>query len=265
MVTLFLSRKGKRVKGKTRPPKMTLHELQTLCGFLNFIGKGIVPGRAFTRRMYAFGKGLTKKYHHLTITRELRLDLATWQVFLNDKQNIFARPFFHYDTNLSSTELDWFTDAAGGIELGMGGVCGIEYFIQQWDETFIKECKPSINYLELLALTVGILSWAKNYKNKSITLFCDNMSVVHMVNNSSSKYQNCMILIRLIVLECLNHNVHINVRHVSGKLNIFPDLLSRMKYSEFKRIAKKEGKTFKFGKPTPIPSVIWPVQKIWLK
>ena len=35
-------------KGKK---KVTIHELQRLCGFLNFLGRAIIPGRAFTRRM----------------------------------------------------------------------------------------------------------------------------------------------------------------------------------------------------------------------
>ena len=33
--------------------KATVKELQCLCGYLNFIGKAVFPGRTFTRRMYA--------------------------------------------------------------------------------------------------------------------------------------------------------------------------------------------------------------------
>ena len=39
-------------KGKSKPVKITFHELQKLTGFLNFLSKAIVPGRAFTRRLY---------------------------------------------------------------------------------------------------------------------------------------------------------------------------------------------------------------------
>ena len=37
--------------------KIQLHELQKLCGFLNFLCRAIVPGRAFTRRHYAKASG----------------------------------------------------------------------------------------------------------------------------------------------------------------------------------------------------------------
>ena len=30
-----------------------VHDLQKLCGFLNFLSKAVFPGRTFTRHMYA--------------------------------------------------------------------------------------------------------------------------------------------------------------------------------------------------------------------
>ena len=33
--------------------KTTVRKMQQICGFLNFLGRGIVPGRAFTRRLYS--------------------------------------------------------------------------------------------------------------------------------------------------------------------------------------------------------------------
>ena len=55
--------------------KSTLHEIQQLAGYLNFLCKAIIPGRAFTRRLYAQTQGILKPYHHLPIKQEIRLDL----------------------------------------------------------------------------------------------------------------------------------------------------------------------------------------------
>ena len=44
MLALANKPKGKR--------KVTLLQIQQLCGFLNFLCRAIVPGRAFTRRLY---------------------------------------------------------------------------------------------------------------------------------------------------------------------------------------------------------------------
>ena len=66
---------GKNSKNKN----IQLKQLQQLTGFLNFLGKAVVPGRAFTRRLYAIeeqakDKNL-KKYHHIKIRAEMRMDL----------------------------------------------------------------------------------------------------------------------------------------------------------------------------------------------
>ena len=37
--------------------KATVKQIQQLCGYLNFLCKNILPGRAFTRRLYAITGG----------------------------------------------------------------------------------------------------------------------------------------------------------------------------------------------------------------
>ena len=56
--------------------KVTVHKLQSLCRFLNFLDRCVVPGRAFTRRLYApLTNPKLKPHHHLRITTEMRLDI----------------------------------------------------------------------------------------------------------------------------------------------------------------------------------------------
>ena len=200
--------------------KIKLHQLQQITGFLNFLGKAVVPGRAFTRRLYNVEeKALQKdmnKHHHIPVTAEMRMDLEIWLTFLQHP-SIYARKFMDLDPKAISTEVDFYTDASANENLGCGGICDSEWFIQQWDEKFIKIAKPSINYLELYAMTVAIINWIHKFKNQRVYIFCDNMSVVQMVNKTSSKCKNCMVLIRIIVLQALKHNVKINVKHVPGK------------------------------------------------
>ena len=188
------------------------------------------------------------------------MDLQAWKSFLSDPVR-YSRPFFQFDLTFASVELDWYTDAS--TSLGMGGVCGTDWFIGEWDLDFIQAQRVSINYLELFAVTVGVLSWLHQFSNQSIVLFCDNMSVVHMINNTSSKCRNCMVLIRLIVLQGMLHNVQIKAKHVPGVLNQFSDRLSRLKYREFWALSRKQGRIFN-KRSTPIPDEIWPMNKIWL-
>ena len=201
-----------------RNRKITLKQLQRLCGFLNFLCKAVVPGRAFTRRLYSFGSHLVNDNHHLSVTAEMRMDLEAWRVFVGNPA-VFSRPFFNFLAHHFSVELDWFTDASK--RFGLGGIFGNSWFIGEWDPDFIRIYDPSINYLELFALTAGVLLWLPRVRNQSITLFCDNMSVVYMVNNTTSKCKNCMVLIRILVLQSMIQNVRVTVKHVAGDRNNF--------------------------------------------
>ena len=252
-INFILTKKNKKIRQK---------RLEKLTGFLNFLGKSIVPGRAFTRRLYSHINPKLKSHHHIKVTEEMRLDLELWQGFLNN-QDIYCRDFMEFDTNYSAQEISMFSDASANHSLGCGGYSESEYYILQWDEQFMKTANPSINYLELYGVTVAVLLWIHKYKNKFITLFCDNMSVVQMINNNSSKCRNCMVLIRLLVLEGLKQNVKISAKHVKGKLNTISDMLSRLKYREFRAFTRKNNLYFK-GKPSAVPEILWPMDNLWI-
>ena len=247
--------------------KITLGKLQQITGFLNFLSKAIVPGRSFTRRLYhieerAKNKNL-RQHHHVNLTSEMKMDLETWLIFLRHP-SIYSRKFLDINRADAAKEINFYTDASANPELGCGGISDKNWFILQWDDEFIKQYKPSINYLELYAVCIGIINWIPKFKNNYVTIFCDNLSVVQMMNNNSSSCRNCMILIRIIVLWSLTHNVQVHVKHVPGKLNKFADSLSRLRYDEFRRHAKKTDTRFN-NTPDTVPSIIWPMQKIWLK
>ena len=156
------------------------------------------------------------------------------------------------------------TDASRNGILGCGGVCGQNWFRIQWDYEFIAKKVPSINYLELYALTVGVVLWIRNFKNQNITIFCDNQSVLHMVNNTSSKDRNCMVLLRLITMECLTNNVKLKVKYIPSKKNTLADMLSRMRYQDFIKELKRQKLTMNTY-PDEIPDFLWPMEDFWLE
>ena len=247
--------------------KVTVEQLQSITGFLNFLGKAVVPGRAFTRRLYNISENAEAKnmkaHHHVPLTAEMKMDLQMWLIFL-EKPSVYARPFMDLDNSIDSTDVDFYTDASANPGLGCGGISGQDWYIMQWNEKFIKNSKPSINYLELYAVTVAVVNWIHKYRNQRIYIFCDNMSVVQMINNTSSKDKNCMILIRILVLHGLTNNVKISAKHVKGKLNEYADMLSRLKYKEFWRHAKSHKRKFN-NKPSAIPENLSDMDNLWLK
>ena len=208
--------------------KVTVKQLQCITEFLNFLGRCIIPGCTFTRRMYAYTAGTLMPHHHIRITKELRLDLEMWHLFLQHP-SAFCRPFMDYNAVLTAEDVNMYSDAAGNKFLGFAATCQKSWLFNAWDPHFIERCKPSIEYLELYAVATGIVTWIHRFKNKRIYLFCDNMSVVAMINSTTSSCKQCMVLIRIIVLYSLMEEVRVYAKHVRGSSNIFSDLLSRQR------------------------------------
>ena len=133
---------------------------------------------------------------------------------------------------------------------------------QEWPQEFIKQKKPSIESLELFGVTAAVLAWIHKFRNKRIILFCDNQSVVDMINVTSTSCRHCMVLIRMIVLKGLIENIRIFARHVKGVNNGLADSLSRGKFNQFKKLCREEQRTTNLV-TTPVPEAIWPITKIW--
>ena len=165
-----------------------------------------------------------KPHYHIKVNGEMKADLQIWKIFLQHP-SVFCRPFMDYSKTFKASEIDMYSDATRNFQLGCGGYCGSSWFCQKWDP-FVKKVNPSIGYLELYAVTVAVLLWIHRFKNQKIQLFCDNKSAVDMINASSSKCRNCMVLIRLITLEGLKNNVRIFVKHVKSENNEISDALS---------------------------------------
>ena len=115
MIEYFLSKK-----------KATVLEFQRLCGSLNFLCRCIIPGRAFIRRLYASTSNpKLKQHHHVKVTKENKLDLLTWKLFLT-RQEVYCRSFIQPDI-LEASVLDMFSDASRNFKLGFAAYCGPEW------------------------------------------------------------------------------------------------------------------------------------------
>ena len=247
--------------------KVTVKLIQQVCGFLNFLCRCVVPGRAFTQRLYSYtsskdGNKQLLPHHHVRVTAEMKSDLLTWSKFL-DHPSVFCRPFLDFNGYLNASEVNFYTDSSGNARLGMGDLCSSSWFMQQWNYNFVSKVEPSIEILELLAVTAGILLWICRFANKRIVIFCDNISVVYMISKSMSGCKNCMVLIRFITLECLVHNVRVYAKYVKSSENSLADALSRRKVQLFTQLVRETGLDIEKSS-TPIPDSIWPIEKIWL-
>ena len=200
-------------------------------------------------------------YHHVKIDQEFKMDCKVWLSFLEaDMMSVVARPFVDLNEDRQLTELKFFSDASLNGNLGFGARFQKEWTYGKWPEKFIEECSPSIEFVELFGLTVAVFIWAKKLKDSRSVVFCDNESVVHMINNTSSSCCQCMKLIRAIVLKGLQHNFRIFAKHVRSEDNEIADSLSRLQFTRFGKLMKKFHLRVV---PEPLLEVLWPVTKIW--
>ena len=127
----------------------------------------------------------------------------------------------------------------------------------------VKKHSLSIEYLELYGVTVAVVNWLRLFGNMKIVLFCDNQAVVNMINNATSSCKNCMVLLRIIILEGLVRNTRVFARYVTSKDNGKADALSRMQINRFWSLVQQYGHSMN-REMTPIPEALWPKSKLWL-
>ena len=64
--------------------KVTLRELKSIIGMLQFATTVVKPGRPFLRRLYDLTVHVYKPHHYVRITQQVKQDLALWLSFLNN-------------------------------------------------------------------------------------------------------------------------------------------------------------------------------------
>ena len=191
---------------QAKKSKVTILKIQQLIGLLNFISRAVVPGKLFTKRMYnkltirnKKGESL-KQHHHVRLDSEFNLDCIAWIQFLQNDQAL-ARPFVNFkQMSLTATEINFFSDASRAYNLGFEVTFANEWCYHKWEPGFTANSQPSIEFLELYAVAIGVYLRSHKLRNRRVIIFCDNMGVVHLLNGSTSACKNCVMLQRLIVL-----------------------------------------------------------------
>ena len=209
--------------------KVTLRELQSLIGTLNFACSVVVPGRAFLRRLINLTKGAKRAHHYIRLNRSTKADLVVWQTFLHDFN---GRSFFLQDGWFDSDTLQLYTDASGSC--GFGAVFGNYWCYGEWPG-YWKSLNIAI--LEFFPILLSILLWGSSMRNRRIIFFTDNLALVSVINNTTSRDATLLMFVRRLVLACLGFNILFRARHVPGIHNELADSLSRLQMQRFKRLA----------------------------
>lgn len=153
--------------------KVSLRELQSFIGLLNFAYKVVAHGHDFCRRLINSTIGITKLYHRIKVTKHIKADLRIWQEFLKSYNGIsvfFFKPWVHKNTN------QLFTDSEGG-QIGVFGIS----FRRKWahgslpipwaEEGIIKD----MTFLEPFPVVVALILRQSQFANSKLLFHIDNM------------------------------------------------------------------------------------------
>ena len=203
-----------------------------------------------------------KVHHHVRLDLEFKKDFEVWYQFLSDPkmERIVNRPMVDLTEQLTVEDILFFSDATVAENLGFGCILDSKWIYGSWEPGFIERYNPSIEYLELFGLCAGLLTWADQpiLNDCRVVVFCDNQPVVSMINDISSSCPNCMILIRIIVLNGLLHNRRVFAKYVTTKNNFLADVLSRLQLSRFRKLGPHMNEF-----PDKIHPQVWPITKVW--
>lgn len=193
-------------------------ELQSLLGKLNFVSQCVRPGRIFVSRLLNFLRDIPDK-GQFPIPNDLKLDLNWWKSFLplyNGISIMISEEWVQPDILLS-------VDAC---LTGCGGWLNGIFFHTSFPD-FILNQNLNINLCEMLTIMVAVKLWGHLLANKKVTINCDNMVSVRVLNSGATRIAFLQACLREICFFAALNNCEIKANHISGVNNRIPDLLSR--------------------------------------
>ena len=157
-----------------------------------------------------------------------------WKVFLFTWN---GRSFFLGSSPTPAPNLELYTDTGGSR--GFGG-----YFQGKWFQglgpphiRLNKQTGISIEKQELFPIVVPCARWHPFLAGNCLQFWCDNISVVSVINAGHSKAPRIMDLVRLLVLLSMKHNFVVRAHHVAGVSNEIANALSRFETQRFQALA----------------------------
>jgi len=188
--------------------KVSLKELQSLIGLLNFACSVVVPGRVFFRRLINLTIGVHQSHHLIRLTLEVKKDLRIWETFLD---SFNGKSFFLEEGWAPSDSLCFFTDAAKSR--GYGRIFGKQWAYGKWPDSWKDH---NISFLEFFPIVIGLSLWCKELQNKRVLFITDNESIVYVINKQTAKDRKLLSLLRTLVIICLQNNILFRARQGQG-------------------------------------------------
>ena len=192
----------------------TRRRLQSLLGKLIYVSKCVPPARLFVGRMLALLRSHSK-HDKFPLSGDFFRDLNWFIAFLTSFNGVTMFPQLDHVFEI-------FIDAS---PYGLGGI--FQDFVYAVSLPLHFTQSLSIVHLEMLNALVALRIWAHYWRDTVVSIKCDNMAVVAILNSLKSKDLFLLACARNIWAITAKFNITLRVTHISGKRNVLADILSR--------------------------------------
>ena len=210
-----------------RRKRVTVRQIASLAGKLNFVTNAIPPGRSFCRRIYDVMSDRSMS-EEVELDGTFKADLLVWQHLLLNYNSVrlIRKP-------REVPEHHCFTDATANPNLGWGAVWDNRWTTGKWTPNFVQSYNFSIDFLELYAVVVAVETFKVQWANSIVFIHSDNTPTVDVLHSMSSRSKDMMLLVRYLALTCMLHQIQIVSKYCPGGQNVKADALSRFQMAKF--------------------------------
>ena len=136
---------------------------------------------------------------------------------------------------MASLPLWWNGHSFLDCPVGFGGYFNRQWFQGRWlpHMSINRDKGISIEWQELFPIVVAYALWHPHFAGKCIQFWCDNESVVAVINSGHSKAPRVVDLLWFLVLVSMRHNFFVQAHHVPGVSNNIADALSHFQIENF--------------------------------
>ena len=190
---------------------MTLKELQSLLGKLNFASSMVRSGRIFVSRLINSLKDFPINGRK-RIDSEMRKDLGWWLQFMEQFDGITVMPPANWDAPDKIFSSDACLISGGRWSEG-------EAFYCRFPQWLISREDVHINELELITFIVALKIWRDKIQDQNVLAYCDNAVSVEVVNTGKAKNRFTQACLREICFITAKHNAVLKLVHLSSECN----------------------------------------------
>ena len=217
----------------------TKRELLSIIGKLSFAARVVRSGRTFLRRLIELSKSVKYLHYKIKLNRSARADLNWWISCLAT----------HNGVNIFPSEWDdqqcqvLYSDAS---DLAMGVVCDTDWTVYPYSGTMVQLKDLPIHCREMMAVCVGLATFADKLANRKVILMVDNQAVCHSINSGTTRCSTTMNMVRSLYYTLCKHNIECQARYIYTGDNEMADALSRLDMPRFRSVCQNANPVMTF-------------------